>query len=143
MYLRNQREREKLHNAPNDADVYDCKFIEQAKQNKALLCNPIYQWEDSDIWNFIRGRGMKYNPLYDRGFHRIGCIGCPLSSKSKIELELYPVFKDNYKKAFQRMLDKRKTEGKDNSIGKWKDAESVYKWWVQDDTLDGQLSLFD
>lgn len=143
MYLCNQREREKLHNAPNDEDVYDCKFIQQAKEQRKLICNPIYQWTDADIWTFIRERGMKYNPLYDRGFHRIGCIGCPLSTKTQLVLELYPIYRDNYKRAFQRMLDKRKADGKDDSQGNWKDVESLYKWWIQDNEIEGQMKISD
>lgn len=138
-----ERERESTGGKPNDADVYDCKFIELAKKNKNLLCNPIYQWTDSDVWTFIRDRKMDYNPLYDRGFHRVGCIGCPLSTKRQIELELYPIYRDNYKRAFQRMIDKRKAEGKDDSRGNWNDVESLYKWWVQDENVKGQIGLFD
>lgn len=85
---------------------------------------------------------MKYNPLYDKGFHRVGCIGCPLSTRRQVELELYPIYKQNYKKALQKLIDKRKAEGKTARVD-WRDVESIYKWWIQDDTLDGQLSLFD
>jgi phosphoadenosine phosphosulfate reductase len=85
---------------------------------------------------------MKYNPLYDKGFHRVGCIGCPLSTRRYVELELYPIYKQNYKKALQKLIDKRKAEGK-TAKANWNDVESLYKWWIQDDTLDGQLSLFD
>ena len=143
--MKAQRERERLGAKPNDKDVYDCKYIEMAKENKSLICNPIYNFTDFEVWAFIRDRGIKYNPLYDKGFHRVGCVGCPLSTKRQLELELelYPIYRDNYKRAFKRMLDERKARGKDDTLGSWKDAESVYKWWVQDDTLDGQLSLFD
>lgn len=137
-----ERERERLGTRPNDKDVYDCKFIEQAKEKRDLICNPIYSWEDIEVWEFIRYRDMKYNPLYDKGFHRVGCIGCPLSTKRQVELELYPIYKDNYKRAFERMLKERKEKGKKEGR-RWKDAESLYKWWIQDETIDGQLSLFE
>ena len=86
---------------------------------------------------------MKYNPLYDKGFHRVGCLGCPLSTKRQLELELYPIYKENYKKALGRMLEKRKEKGKDDHDGAWRDAESLFRWWVQSDEVEGQLSLFD
>lgn len=89
---------------------------------------------------------MKYNPLYDKGFLRVGCIGCPLAGNQVQELEMYPKYKQNYINAFQRMVDKRKAEGKDNksNYGKeWKDGLSVYKWWVGDDTIEGQMDIFD
>lgn len=137
-----ERERESIGGNPNDADVYDCKIIEQAKKQKQLICNPIYKWLDSDIWYFIRDRGMKYNPLYDCGYHRVGCIGCPMSSKQQYELERYPIYRDNYIKAFQRMLNEMDRKGLKTKRN-WKNGDDVYKWWVQDETLDGQMNLFD
>lgn len=34
---------------PNDPDVWDCRFIENAKKKKSILCNAIYEWNDRDI----------------------------------------------------------------------------------------------
>ena len=83
---------------------------------------------------------MSYNPLYDKGFTRVGCIGCPLASNQKKELDMYPKYKQMYKLAFQKMIDKRKKEGK--KTDSWQDGESVYKWWIEDKQIDGQL-VFD
>lgn len=130
---------------PNDESVYDCTFITKAKRKENLICNPIYEWTDSEIWEFIQDRKMKYNPLYDKGFYRVGCIGCPLAGKEqKRELQLYPIYAENYKKAFQRMLDSqnKKSGMKNKKYSKlWKDGESVFKWWIEDDTIEGQMSI--
>ena len=45
-------------------------------------------------------------------------------------------------RAFQKMLEVRKAEGKVDRCN-WSDGESVMRWWLQDDTIDGQLSFFD
>ena len=131
---------------PNEVGVYDCNFISKAKKNDDLICNPIYKWTDRDVWDFIHERGMKYNPLYDKGFLRVGCIGCPLASNQVHELEMYPKYKQNYINAFQRMVDKRKAEGKvqTSKYGQiWKDGLSTYRWWINDDTIEGQMDIFD
>lgn len=131
----------------NEIGVYDCKFIENAKKNADLICNPIYKWTDREIWQFIEARHMPHNPLYDMGFTRVGCIGCPLADKKRIhEFQLYPKYKQNYINAFQRMLDKRKAKGKDDVTGKeglhkWTDGEAVYRWWMQDENIVGQMDL--
>ena len=143
------RERRKADGVDaNEVGVYDCTFITKAKKNDDLICNPIYKWTDSEVWEFIHARGMKYNPLYDKGFLRVGCIGCPLASMQAYELELYPIYKKNYIRAFQRMLEKRKAEGKDDLTGKeglhrWSDGEAVYRWWIQDDSIEGQMDIYD
>lgn len=128
----------------NELGVYDCRLITKAKLNEDLICNPIYYWTDSDVWRFIEDRNMPHNPLYDKGFKRVGCIGCPLARmEQKRALQLYPKYKQNYINAFDRMLKKRKAQGKDDSKGRWRDAEHVYKWWIEDDTIDGQMNIYD
>lgn len=136
-----ERERERVGGKPNDYDVYDCKFIEKAKQKNELICNPIYAWTDTDVWEFIRDRKMKYNPLYDCGFKRVGCIGCPMSTHRMDELNRYPKIKENYKRALAKMLEVRKQKGKNDHDGKWKDADSIFAWWVQDEQIPGQLEF--
>lgn len=64
-----------------------------------------------------------------------------MSTKKIQELEKYPKFKENYIKAFDRMLKKRKADGKKDYS--WKDAESVYKWWVEDTSIPGQMTFED
>lgn len=114
-----------------------------------MICNPIYKWTDSEIWEYIEDRKLKYNPLYDKGFKRVGCIGCPLAGKTQIrELEMYPKYKENYIKAFDRMLERRRASGKDDITGKvglhkWVNGEAVYRWWIMDDTIPGQMTIDD
>ena len=114
-----------------------------------MICSPIYKWTDTEVWEFIRDRKIEYNPLYDRGILRVGCIGCPLSGKGQVrELERYPKYKENYIKAFDRMLEKRRAKGKmdvDGQVGlhRWVDGEAVYRWWIQDDTIPGQMTFED
>jgi phosphoadenosine phosphosulfate reductase len=38
--------------------------------------NPLAAWSSADVWNFIRERGVPYNPLHDKGFMSIGCEPC-------------------------------------------------------------------
>ena len=113
-----------------------------------MITSPIYDWEDSDVWNFIHDRKMKYNPLYDKGFARVGCIGCPQAGNQIKELEMYPKYKLNYIRAFDRMLKRRKENGKDDVTGKeglhkWTDGEEVFKWWIGDDSIEGQMDIND
>lgn len=38
--------------------------------------NPLADWTSGEVWNYIRERGVPYNPLHDRGFTSIGCQPC-------------------------------------------------------------------
>ena len=126
---------------PNEVGVYDCYFIQKAKQNKELICNPIYKFTDSEVWEFIRDRKMKYNPLYDQGFKRVGCIGCPFSTHQIQELEMYPKYKEQFIRTFDKMLQKMSPERAERYH--WKTGLDVYKWWIEDKSIPGQMNIFD
>ena len=125
-------------------EAWDCTLIKKMKENDDTIVNPIYEWSDMDIWDYIRQEGLKVNPLYDRGYKRVGCIGCPLAGYRQIKKEFsdYPKFKQLYINAFDRMLKAREEKGKD---GAWKTGEEVFDWWIGESqhSVKGQLSLFE
>ena len=90
------------------------------------ILNPIIDWTDEDVWEFIKKYNIPYCKLYDKGYKRLGCIGCPMSNNKKEELEAYPAFKKAYLKAFEKMLEAtRKSKN-----ASWQTAEDVMKWWI-------------
>lgn len=38
--------------------------------------NPIADWTERDVWNYIREHKLPYNPLHDHGYPSIGCTHC-------------------------------------------------------------------
>jgi phosphoadenosine phosphosulfate reductase len=38
--------------------------------------NPLADWTERDVWNYIREHQLPYNPLHDRGYPSIGCTHC-------------------------------------------------------------------
>jgi phosphoadenosine phosphosulfate reductase len=38
--------------------------------------NPIADWTERDVWNYIREHHLPYNPLHDQGYPSIGCTHC-------------------------------------------------------------------
>lgn len=112
-------------NPPDELMARTC----QAKGKKLL--NPIIDWGDEDVWEFIRKYNVPYCKLYDEGFTRIGCIGCPMSARMSEELKRYPKFRHAYLRAFGRMIEERKKQGKDiEDYRNWETPESVMEWWV-------------
>lgn len=92
------------------------------------ILNPIIDWTDGEVWEFIKEFNVPYCELYDKGYKRLGCVGCPMSSHQKEELEAYPKYKQNYLRAFKRMLDGMIRDG--YSV-KWKTPEEVMEWWTK------------
>ena len=79
------------------------------------------------MWEFILKNHLPYCKLYDEGYRRFGCIGCPMNSKKKKELERYPTFKRAYLRAFEKMLQERT---KNEMKTMWKNANEVMEWWL-------------
>lgn len=123
----------------NDND--ESRRITEHCQLKNKMCvNPIIDWSDSDVWNFIRGERLIYNPLYDMGYLRVGCIGCPMATPKWRAKEFmdFPVYKGNYLIAFEKVLENNRVKGIKT---KWKTPEDVFRWWIEDKTMDGQMKL--
>lgn len=125
----------------NTVNAYDCTFIVGAKKNKKITCYPIVEWSEEDVWSFLKERNVPVNPLYGKGFKRVGCVGCPLGgfAAQRKELEIFPKYKENYTKAFDRMIEARKKSGKDPV---WKNGRDCMNWWIGLVPI-GQETLFD
>ncbi|MCL2142422.1 MAG: phosphoadenosine phosphosulfate reductase family protein [Methanimicrococcus sp.] len=46
---------------------------------------PIQEWTAMHIWLYIFDKNLNYNPLYEKGFDRIGCWLCPAASLADFE----------------------------------------------------------
>lgn len=109
------------------------ELVEHCYKSRKVLINPIYDWTDNDVWEFLKHYGCKSNPLYECGFKRIGCIGCPMAGKHRyVDFNRYPKYKLNYIRAFDRMLKVREEKGLTSKFN-WQNGEDVFKWWMGED----------
>lgn len=113
------------------------KSIEHCQTKGKFVCNPIIDWTTRDVWDFIHSEKLEVNPLYQCGFDRVGCIGCPLAGKGRYwEFEQFPAYERMYRCAFAKMLEVRKPQGFDTE---WKTSDDVFRWWMDNKNLDGQM----
>lgn len=108
---------------------HDDNFIRSCKMRGKTSFQPIIEWLDDDVWQFIDEQGIETNPLYAEGFKRIGCIGCPFASPNEREREFerWPKYKAAYLRAFDKMLARRKERGLET---KWTTSQEVFDWWM-------------
>lgn len=124
----------------NDNDENRMLFESCTLKGKRI-CNPIIDWQDRDVWDYIRSEHLPYNPLYENGFFRVGCLGCPMAGKRRYrEFRLYPTYKRAYLRAFEEML---KGIQREKIRTNWKDAQAVFDWWMEDGAVEGQVQLAD
>lgn len=101
-------------------------------QNKTTV-NPIIDWDDADVWEFIEKFSVKCCELYKEGWARLGCVGCPLGSARNMRRQFvrWPAIRKMYVSAFDDMLKERKAAGMElNRL--WTDGEGVLLWWTSD-----------
>lgn len=122
------------------------------RSGEPILC-PILYWTDANIWAFIRQNDMKYCSLYDEGYTRLGCVGCPMSGPTGMarDFKRWPKYEMLWKRGFQRYFDKYKgvpkKNGGERAIEKFPTVESLWDWWVsgkayEGDTPDCQMYLW-
>jgi phosphoadenosine phosphosulfate reductase len=128
----------------NDNDE-DRRLFETCQLKGKRVVNPIVDWQTADIWDYVGAEKISMNPLYCEGFHRVGCVGCPMATaKTRIlEFARYPKIKAAYIRAFDRMLDERRRRGKmGGPIFRMGDTGvDVFHWWMEDGVLPGQEVL--
>lgn len=107
-----------------------------------ILC-PIIYWTDADVWQFIRANEMDYCSLYDEGFKRLGCVGCPMGGPTgqARDFARWPKYEAMWKRGFKRYFDKYKGVPKRNgdprAIEKFANVDELWKWWVSGKAYEG------
>lgn len=117
------------------------RLVESCFRTRATMVNPIVDWTDGDVWEFLKYYGCESNPLYQCGKKRVGCILCPLARKADREDDevRYPRYKALYIRAFEKMLAEREKRGLVATLCDWRNGEAVFDWWMQ--RVHGQMTL--
>ena len=106
-------------------------MVEVCYRTMKTLVNPIVDWSTEDVWSFLNDVAqVPHCCLYDEGYSRLGCIGCPMSSikNRQRDFERYPKYKEAYLRAFGRMLKARDERGLPNDL--WSSPEEVMAWYL-------------
>lgn len=122
----------------NDNDE-DRRLFETCQLKGKRVVNPIIDWKDNEVLDYAAIEKIPMNPLYCEGFHRVGCVGCPMASKARtMEFARYPRIKAAYIRVFDRMLEERR---KRSLPCQWQSGVDVFHWWMEDGVLPGQEVL--
>lgn len=117
-------------------------MMENCQLKGRRVVNPIIDWQDAEIWDYCAEEKICMNPLYECGWKRVGCIGCPMAGKHrKTQFVRYPKYQKAYIRAFERMLLMRKMLGKIESVKWGATGRDVFHWWMEDGVLPGQMTF--
>lgn len=51
-------------------------IVEFDTVNDVIKVNPLLNWSEKDVWDYIKENRVPYNKLHDQGFPSIGCAPC-------------------------------------------------------------------
>ncbi len=54
----------------------DMQLVEWDTNNHLIKANPLLEWTETDVWEYIKKHKIPYNTLHDKGFPSIGCQPC-------------------------------------------------------------------
>jgi phosphoadenosine phosphosulfate reductase len=110
------------------------KLVVPQRDGTAFVC-PICYWTEKDVWDFHKLRNLPYCSLYDEGFTRLGCVGCPRAGNQLAEFERWPLMGRNWKRAVKAFYEKwehvpsTKT-GKTRFFVNPRGWEGYWEWWI-------------
>ena len=106
------------------------------------VVNPIIDWTTEDVLDFCKSEKVNLCPLYAEGWHRVGCVGCPMAGKKRyMEFARYPTYKKAYIAAFDRMIEERKRRDMMKGFTIGDTGVDIFHWWMEDGILPGQTVL--
>jgi len=121
--------------------------VEACYTGKKVYVNPIINWTDDEVWQYIRERELPYCSLYDEGWKRLGCVMCPMGGSQRMARDAarWPKIADAYRRACGRSLNKAIDDGLERP--EWRrDSDDMYDWWVNTENAprgDENESLWD
>lgn len=112
-------------------------FVESGRGNNKtkVFIRPIINFDNFDIWQYIRENKLPYCSLYDEGFDRLGCVMCPLSSHPEIEAKRFPKIDYLWRRACEHIVAARVLRNHLSKSGKplkyrHQTGNELYQWWM-------------
>jgi len=92
------------------------------KDDLTFFLNPIIDWTEKEVWEYIHDNNLLYPSLYDeklpngkQKFKRLGCVLCPMGTEKQgqIQIERFPKIAEAWHRAFLKKFD-----------------EATWQWWL-------------
>lgn len=118
----------------NSIVVTGVRWAESNRRSQRQMVEPCYRggnrkflhviidWTTSDVWAYIRERGLPYCSLYDEGLKRVGCVLCPMIEDVQRQIERWP----NIARAWEAAI---KATWKPNDQ-RWPSPQHLWEWWL-------------
>ena len=77
-----------------------------AFNTKRPVSKPMSFWTDSDVWEYIKTKEIKYSNIYDMGYCRTGCMFCMYGLHMDEEPNRFNIMKETHPKQYEYCMKK-------------------------------------
>ncbi len=87
-----------------------------------VSANPIQNWNALEVWLYIFREKADFNPLYNRGYQRMGCYLCPASPLAELESlrETHPEYHERWESKMKEWAEKYRFPDEWIEMGFWR-----------------------
>jgi phosphoadenosine phosphosulfate reductase len=87
-----------------------------------ISANPIQNWNALEVWLYTFKKKENFNPLYTKGYHRMGCYLCPASPLAELESlrDTHPKFYDRWETKMREWATKYGFPDEWYQLGFWR-----------------------
>lgn len=110
--------------------MYKETHIDCISGKDKLIVNPIIDWTEQDVWEFLHYMDLPSCELYDRGYTRVGCLFCPMASRRSLHMmeRDYPKYRQAFIRLIHRIRQKRLENGGYDIYQTLTDEEVFHAW---------------
>jgi len=115
--------------------VYSIGLSKYVREPVKMFIRPIMNFDNYDIWQYIRENNLPYCSLYNEGFKRLGCVLCPFSRDTERDMRYFPKIVKLWQLACNRIVERYKNNGYKTKSGKpmkhkFETGQELFDWWV-------------
>jgi phosphoadenosine phosphosulfate reductase len=87
-----------------------------------ISANPIQNWNALEVWLYTFFKNEEFNPLYNQGYHRMGCYLCPASPLAELESlrQTHPEFHLRWEQKMKEWAEKYGFPDEWYELGFWR-----------------------
>jgi len=116
--------------------VLSIDLSKYVKESVKTFIRPILDFDNHDIWQYIRENNLPYCSLYDEGFKRLGCVLCPFTREPEREIEYFPKITKLWLLACNHIAVATKVRGYKTLTGKpvknkFETGQELFDWWIK------------
>lgn len=114
----------------DEFSMYKETHVDCIQGKDKLIVNPIIDWSEEDVWDFLGYMDLPSCELYDRGYSRVGCLFCPMASRRSLHMmeRDYPKYKEAFIRLIGRIREKRRSNGGYDIYQTLTDAQVFDAW---------------